>query len=214
MILFYKMHLLWSHLNSFVLKSLSVKTQGQRVWRDRNHIKWTRVTATSCLPCLFRFLALPGCCRCTWKYGHLCWLSDFSANNQQSRGDLLCAHFFFLSLVKCLWLVSKCFKVHIWASGFYWFHGFNIVHVFTLPKLMSSYVHIYSIYSVLIVDSWVSVRCTSLNISTKCLIPTSCPTPQNLLCSTPSSLEYTNQHPSSFSVQRPSGHFILSSHIP
>lgn len=95
-----------------------------------------------------------------------------------------------------------------------WFHGFNIVHVFTLPKLMSSYVYIYSIYSVLIVDSWVSVRCTSLNISTKCLIPASCPTPQNLLCSTPSSLESTNQHPSRFSVQRPSGHFILSFHIP
>lgn len=120
---------------------------------------------------------------------------------------------FILSLVKCPWLVSKRFKVHIWASCFSWFHGFNIVYAFTLPKLMSSYVHIYSIYSALIVYSWVSVRCTSLNISTKCLIPTFCPTPQYLLCSTPSSLEHTNHHPSSFSVWRPSDHFILFSHL-
>lgn len=48
--------------------------------------------------------------------------------------------------------------------------------------------------------------------SVKCLIPTSCPTPQYLLCSTPSSPEHTSQHLSSFSVQRPSGHFILFSH--
>lgn len=129
--------------------------------------------------------------------------------------ETYCVHTSF----SCLWWNVCGLSLHAsrFISGpaafFYWFHGFNIVHVFTLPKLMPSYVHMYSIYSVLIVDSWVSVRCTSLNISTKCLIPTSCPITQNLLCSTSSSLEYTNQHPSSFSAQRPSGHFILSSHI-